>query len=98
MSDLDQLQLQQLADHLLDLDSGSGEGLLLKRIAARIAALEADADLVDEREMRSNLRIAALEAAGNRLAEAVKSTLPPTMLREFKGLRTALAAWKKVSA
>ena len=40
MSDLDQLQLQQLADHLLDLDSGSGEGLLLKRIAARIEALE----------------------------------------------------------
>ena len=41
MRDLDQLQLQQLADHLLDLDSGSGEGLLLKRIAARIEALEA---------------------------------------------------------
>ena len=29
---------------------------------ARIAALEGDADMVDEREMRSNLRIEALEA------------------------------------
>jgi len=104
MSDLDQLQLQQLADHLLDLDSGSGEGLLLKRIAARIAALEADADMVDEREMRSNLRIEALEAAGNRLAEAVDACLAfdeddldsEDHLDASAEVRVALAAWRAI--
>ena len=64
MSDLDQLQLQQLADHLLDLDSGSGEGLLLKRIAARIAALE---------------------AAGKRLAEAVDASFDEDDLHSVGG-------------
>ena len=33
-----------------------------ERLIARIAVLEGDADMVDEREMRSNLRIEALEA------------------------------------
>ena len=36
---------------------------LIAPYRARIEALEADADMVDEREMRSNLRIEALEAA-----------------------------------
>ena len=35
---------------------------LIAPYRARIAALEGDADMVDEREMRSNLRIEALEA------------------------------------
>ena len=35
----------------------------VRLLYARIAALEGDADMVDEREMRSNLRIEALEAA-----------------------------------
>ena len=34
----------------------------VRLLYARIAALEGDADMVDEREMRSNLRIEALEA------------------------------------
>ena len=40
---------------------------LIAPYRARIEALEGDADMVDEREMRSNLRIEALEAALGRL-------------------------------
>ena len=46
---------------------GAEHVMLAEANAARIEALEGDADMVDEREMRSNLRIEALEAALGRL-------------------------------
>ena len=42
--------------------AGTALVIELSAARARIAALEGDADMVDEREMRSNLRIEALEA------------------------------------
>ena len=59
----------------------------VRLLYARIAALEGDADMVDEREMRSNLRIAALEAAGKRLAEAA-------VRLDADEITSALAAWR----
>ena len=78
---------------------------LIAPYRARIAALEGDADMVDEREMRSNLRIEALEAAGRQLATAIKA-VQPEMRREHdagdghfstdevEAVETALAAWR----
>ena len=77
----------------------------VRLLYARIAALEGDADMVDEREMRSNLRIEALEAAGRQLATAIKA-VQPEMRREHDAgdghfstdevdaVETALAAWR----
>ena len=65
---------------------------LIAPYRARIAALEGDADMVDEREMRSNLRIETLEAAIRDAVEAIErgSTSAPVAER----LRVALAAWR----